>query len=315
MDLIRRNIKLSPEQSRKFADGNILQLTVKYNNELITTFFHKEFSFRIQENNLKTVRIVKDLSEQIKAKKNLLTEGNFTKIKRVLELDEGIKSSITTSSKDTKKSTKDEFGDLEDKIGKRSGEIEKIERKLGLVFLRNDKIPYCENCYSYRRGQTLVKAGTITLSLTQTPICSICNNQMLKNKRIRYLPGTVSHYLLGGWLEDYIANLLERLGWSTWTSIYIVGASGVSFEIDILAIKNGYMMIGECKSGKIKQEHLTNFLSKFNEIRSHYAFFFSLASVEKTMETMVEKNPAFHLIQGNLNDNKILKELQKFKTN
>src|SRR6266699_1269313 len=69
------------------------------------------------------------------------------------------------------------------------------------------------------------------------------------------------------WFEAYMAKLFEKLGWTTWTAVHIMGSSGVPHEIDVLARKESNVVVVECKTGEVSRNHVFTFLTKTQDLK------------------------------------------------
>jgi len=69
------------------------------------------------------------------------------------------------------------------------------------------------------------------------------------------------------WFEAYLARLFEKLGWTTWTAVHIMGSSGVPHEIDVLARKDSNVVVVECKTGDVARNHVFTFLTKVQDLK------------------------------------------------
>jgi len=69
------------------------------------------------------------------------------------------------------------------------------------------------------------------------------------------------------WFEAYMAKLFEKLGWTTWTAVHIMGSSGVPHEIDVLARKESNVVVVECKTGDVSRNHVFTFLTKTQDLK------------------------------------------------
>jgi len=102
-------------------------------------------------------------------------------------------------------------------------------------------------------------------------------------------------------------------GWRTWTSIHVLGASGITHQIDFLAIKDGYVITGECKTGKVKREDVFTFWTKMADIKSHLGL---LALIDEMPEPetreFISKSPSMILLEkiGNQKRDQILEKLR-----
>ena len=174
--------------------------------------------------------------------------------------------------------------DFLDSVKKREQKLERFTKKLRFDAVRSQPEYFCPNCNGFRSGPDLAAAAA-------TPTCNVCTHR-LKKKRIRHLETDVFDYLHGFWVEDYVAELLHETGWQAWSlpSLHIHGASGVRHQIDVLAVKNGRVLIVECKKGDFTPSKVVQFLGKYYDIRSHQALAVAVGTIHPDGMKMIEKN-------------------------
>jgi len=116
------------------------------------------------------------------------------------------------------------------------------------------------------------------------------------------------------WFEAYCANLLRKLGFKTWVGVHVMGASGILHEVDILAIRGGVVIIGECKTGKISRNDVFNFCTKVNDLKAHVAILALIKELpESETRDFVRRNPAIIRLEnmGKKKEDEILADLQQ----
>jgi hypothetical protein len=115
------------------------------------------------------------------------------------------------------------------------------------------------------------------------------------------------------WLEDYVSRILQSMQWKTWIRAHVLGSSGVRHEVDVLGVKESYVLVCECKTGNVSRQDVFNFWAKAYDIRSHVNM---LALVEALPEPetreFVTKNPSLFLLEnlGNKRRSEIVSELK-----
>jgi len=186
---------------------------------------------------------------------------------------------------------------------------EEIKKKTGFEILVPSNILLCPNC-------------KMILSLEEfsgSEECQLCKNEITRKQaeriyvhRINYEVKKVLKKNL--WFEAYLARLLRKLGCKTWTSVHVMGASGILHEIDVLAIRKGTVLIGECKTGKVSRNDVFNFCTKVGDLKSHVSI---LALINKLPEPetreFVKKNPAIIRLEnmGKTKEVEILTDLKQ----
>lgn len=118
------------------------------------------------------------------------------------------------------------------------------------------------------------------------------------------------------WLEDYVSKLLQSMEWKTWSHVHVLGSSGVRHEVDVLGVKmtkfGSYVLVCECKTGRVSRQEVFNFWAKVYDIKSHVSM---LALIEQLPEPetreFVTKNPSVLLLEnmGEKRKSEITKEL------
>jgi Holliday junction resolvase/predicted RNA-binding Zn-ribbon protein involved in translation (DUF1610 family) len=166
-------------------------------------------------------------------------------------------------------------------------ELEEHLRKLtGLELLIPSVVIVCPFCKS------VVKSGEFKGTLP----CPNCTKEMTRSQAKRLPTHAVAESIkkvwdTGLWFEAYFARLLRNLGWKTWVNVYMMGSSGVSHEIDTLAIKEGNIIVVECKTGKVTRNDVFNFLTKAQDLKAHTGVLALLGELpEKETRDFVKKN-------------------------
>jgi hypothetical protein len=150
--------------------------------------------------------------------------------------------------------------------------------------------------------------------------CLSCNSPISQSniKRIpvyRVHEGIKSIWKSGFWFEAYLAGCLNKLGCKTWTGVYVMGASGILHEIDVVAIKDdGTLIVGECKTGQISRNDVFNFYTKIGDTKAHFSIFALIGSFpESQTRDFVKRNPAIIRLEnmGNMDAPEVLSELKQ----
>lgn len=306
--MIKKQITIEKSSYNKLRDGKeVLDL------DILKASSDKEEKYNLLINNDLLLRIDKkrkgkirrSLSESVINSKDLVASKSAHKLKKICNLNEYIRERIIINTQRSYPSV-DAFDDFYLLLQKRWREIETLEDELGLSLLKKDKIGYCEKCYAFRQA-----GGLTDTSASPKSKCFICENRIKANKAYYSLPESSAQYIGGFWLEDYVSNKLQKLGWITMTNIYVYGTSGVKFEIDILATKQGKSLVVECKSGGSGLNNLASFLAKFYDIKTDLALFISLPKVGSDMRSMVSRRKNFILLDQVKNDKDLLKRLRE----
>lgn len=305
---------LTKKQSRITKGGKALELQIfgQDGTEEARLLYHKGMVLRIQSKKPRSRRLQWAAGRLLRVK-NLVQPQKVNKIKKILEHDKFIKEKINEDLKLTHKA--EEFGDLSLALQRRWLEIEKLQNHLGVNVLRRERLLVCSQCNAFRSGRSLTRREYKALPPSKPQRCNSCGQLLDKTKSIKCVPDLVAGYLEGVWLEDYLVTLLTREGWQAWASLYVHGSSGVPLEIDVLAIKNGYSLIAECKTlGYVGWKDVASFISKFYDIKCNYALLCSLTAIDKQALGMIRRIPGFFNISKCSSDQGIIAKLREIRT-
>lgn len=189
------------------------------------------------------------------------------------------------------------FKEIQDDVVLVGKKIIGLEKAMGLYLAQNNNLYFCNKCGTYLADSPD----------TLPEECSLCHEKTEWEKyikTIRFLDTKTISYINGPWFEDYVAKLLEKIGWKTWTHGSVMGSSGVDYQIDVLAINpvNGRVIIGECKTGDVAKEHVFYLSAQYHDIKSTYGFMFSYKAVVKTRLVNYMERTAGLCLLDNLQD-------------
>lgn len=207
--------------------------------------------------------------------------------------------------KDFLKDQIESFEDYFQKIKDISAEIDSINQFFNVNLTEKKTICFCNNCH------TIIKEG----GLLGPEGCNLCGNKVTRssNQEFHVLKNEIAYYLKGNWFADYLAKLLRKIGWKTWTNLYILGNSGIPHEIDILAISpnGGFILLAECKTGNPSREEIFTLSTKSNDIRSTFCFLYTLSEIkERDSKHFMEKTRIEYIENAiQKKDEDILKEI------
>lgn len=185
---------------------------------------------------------------------------------------------------------------------------EKFEEKTGVKIIVPSNLFVCPKC----------KARLWDKEIDDKK-CLSCNSPINQSniKRIpvyRVQEGIKSIWKSGLWFESYLAGCLNKLGYTTWTGVHVMGASGILHEIDVVAIKGGTLVVGECKTGKVSRNDVFNFYTKIGDTKAHFSIFAFIASFpDPETRDFVKRNPAIIRLEnmGNRDAPEVLSELEQ----
>lgn len=184
-----------------------------------------------------------------------------------------------------------------------------------LELLRSVAVPFCPYCKKSLFLGDKSRYGIIKGSVK----CRSCRRKVT-SKKATYLymnrlhPNLLQVWIRGIWLEEYFSSILRRLGWKeTWTHVYVLGASGVRHQIDILGIKGSRICLVECKTGKISRAAVFNFWTKVFDIRSHTSLFVTIEDIpDPETRRFLQNNPSIILLEKikEKQSNELIEELE-----
>lgn len=163
-----------------------------------------------------------------------------------------------------------------------------LEKELGFNILTSHTYVFCSDC------------GTLIPLEEYEPKkkCTRCEKE-IERKDAEYIEVFIANdkvrdvWKSGLWFEAYISGLLRKMGWQTWTDIYVMGSSGARHEIDVLAIKDSSVIVSECKRGTVKRTDIFNFNAKAEDIRAHLSILATINALpEPETREIVRKNPS-----------------------
>ncbi len=203
---------------------------------------------------------------------------------------------------------------MRERIKIASDSIRKVEKDLGGLYVAQaHELYFCDNCSSY--------LGQVDEMLPNK--CMACGTQT--NPRpgkpggsYRFLPDDVHAYLGGKWIQDYSAKLLRRAGWKTWTECWVMGASGVKHQIDLLAVHEtqGRVLIAECKTRAVSEDAF-QLITQFSDIQPSFGLLISLNGMGVCSgKDLIERKPGLKLIELlNKTDDEAKDVLEKYVSN
>ena len=92
----------------------------------------------------------------------------------------------------------------------------------------------------------------------------------------------------------------------------VYGVSGAPHQIDVLAIKNGRVIIVECKAGDFSPNQIKNIMAKYYDIRCHNALALSTYTIHHDGKKIIEKNPAIRYYDRIDTVHKLQRALKKY---
>jgi len=242
---------------------------------------------------------------------DMITSNRLAAFRSISKLSTQAKKELGDYINKPLSSTK-ELSDFKDKIEFITKSIGDEERKIGVSLASANFWSFCtdKKCNAF--------IGEFDGRINK---CQKCNSSLGDDGKVRanYLDNIASGFLDGGiWFEDYMHMLLEKNGWKVWSHTEIMGNSGILHPIDLLAIKDGSILIAECKIGKVSPRDISHFMIQKLDIPSHFGFFFSLKECSsKNTAILFEKSTSLLLdnMEGKKDEEiieKINKHIKKF---
>lgn len=171
---------------------------------------------------------------------------------------------------------------------------DKIREKTGFEVLVPSNLLLCPKC----------EIILSTKEFSGKKKCPICKKEVTRKDAeriyIHKMHDQVKKALRNNfWFEAYVARLLRKLEWKTWTAVHVMGASGILHEIDVLAIRDGIVLICECKTGKVSRNTVFNFCTKAGDLKAHVSLLALIGELpEPETREFVRKNPAVITIEN-----------------
>lgn len=186
---------------------------------------------------------------------------------------------------------------------------EEITKKTGFEILVPSNLLLCPNC----------KLVLSVEEFSGSKVCQLCKNEITRKQAERIYVHRINDEVKkvlkkNLWFEAYLARLLRKLGCKTWTSVHVMGASGILHEVDVLGIRNGTVLIAECKTGKVSRNDVFNFCTKVGDVKAHVSILALINELpEPETREFVKKNPAIIRLEnmGKMKEASILKELSE----
>ena len=149
--------------------------------------------------------------------------------------------------------------------------------------------------------------------------CLVCN-EPLNIEKIEYIPiykvpdEIKAIWNSNLWFEAYVAKMLRRLNFQTWIGVHCMGASGIMHEVDVLAIRDGTIVIAECKTGKITRNDVFNFCTKISDLKAHVSILALIKELpEPETREFIRKNRTIVMLEniGKKKEEEIFNELKQ----
>ena len=168
-----------------------------------------------------------------------------------------------------------------------------IERKSGFRLTEPSVLFVCSKCKSILYENEI-----------STKKCLSCNRKITEESVQRIpivkVPLEIRQVWQSNlWFEAYFAHLLQKLRFKTWTGIHVMGTSGIQHEVDVLAIKNGTVIMSECKTGKVSRNDVFNFCTKLGDVKTHVSILALIKDLpEPETREFVRKNLSIITIEN-----------------
>ncbi len=296
--------KITIPTSNNNEESSIAQTDIRFGDKNITLLIGPDLLLRFQYKEQKGNKILKRLKEKILKDKKVFSDERQRFIQKLLVADREIRELLNKDKKELNKRDASQFDDFLSNLKRRQVILKTFAKKLNFEVIKAHKEYFCKKCNGFRSGPDLTQ--------TENPICALCKN-LLKKFSINQIDTNTVSYLTGYWFEDYIANIFNTLKWKAWSSptLMIHGVSGASHQVDVLAIKNGRVLIVECKTGEFLPTQVMNFLGKYYDIRCHKALAVAIGRIHPDAKKIIEKNTAIDYYDSISNYKKLIKKLSQ----
>lgn len=301
-DIIKKRIKI--RISKDFKEDIVVRTDIRLGDKRMSLLIGHDIVLRFQYQEEKKNKTLERLKVKILNARKIFISKRQRLIQKLLVSDRQIRELLNKDKNELIKRSETEFDDLESNIVRRQKSLNSIANKLKFNVTKPHKEYLCKKCHGFRPGPDLIT--------TSKPTCVICKNK-LESYSIKHIDNDVVGYLTGYWLEDYIATILNKLGWKAWSSptLMVYGVSGASHQIDVLAIKDGRILIIECKSGEFSPTEVMKFLGKYYDIRCHKALAIAIGKIHSDAKKFIEKNAAISYYDNINSYNKLYKEMSR----
>ncbi len=266
--------------------GDIAQVDVQFGGKQIFVLVGPDLLLRFEIGKDSNNHLLRNLKKRILRDKKFIGKKKQGILQSLLLADRESREFVNRDKANLAvRGSAAEFEDFKTSLQKRTALLKRQARTLGLDIIGKNKEFYCPQCRGFRSGPDLSKPEAT---------CVRCKN-LLKTMQIeRIHDNDLVSYLRGNWLEDYVAHVLEINGWAAWSSpsLQVYGVSGAPHQIDVLAIKNGVVLVAECKTGDFTPTQVRTFLTKYYDVRCHQALAVSVGKIHADGLKIIEKNPA-----------------------
>lgn len=267
------------------AGNDVARTDIRFGDKNITLLIGPDLLLRFQYKEQGGGKILRLLKGKMLKDRKIFMAKRQKSVQKFLVADREMRELLNKDKKELGKRNKSEFDDFSNNLKRRQDLLEKLSKELKFEIIKPHKEYLCKNCNGFRPGPSL--------TATDKPVCALCKS-LLKGFYIKQIDTDVVNYLTGYWLEDYIANILNKNQWKAWSSptLMVHGVSGASHQIDVLAIKGGRVLIVECKTGEFAPTQVMNFLGKYYDIRCHKACAIAIGKIHPDAKKIIEKNAA-----------------------
>ena len=296
--------KITIRASDNDGESGVARTDIHFGNKNITLLVGPDLLLRFQYKEQRGNQILRRLKEKILKDKNIFTAERQRFIQKLLIADREIRELLNKDKKELNKRSKSELDDFSNNLQRRQTTLKTFAQKLKFEVIKPHSEYLCKNCNGFRPGPDLTQ--------TENPTCALCKN-LIKKLSIHQIDTDIVNYLAGYWLEDYIASIFNALKWKAWSSptLMIHGVSGASHQIDVLAIKNGRVLIVECKTGEFSPTQVMNFLGKYYDIRCHQALAVAIGKIHPDAKKIIEKNTAIDYHDNIRSYKKLIKKISQ----
>lgn len=284
----------------------IVEADIKFSNKRLTLLVGPDLLIRFEYKKPEYNKRLNILQRKIMKDEKIFNSDKKKNLQKILISDREIRELINKDKKEMIRREESVSDDFLDNLKRRTENLKKFTKKMKFKIIRQYNEYYCKICKGFRSGPDL------TQSKSAIPICGRCSSQLQKFS-IDKIDTDITAYLGGYWFEDYIANILNEAGWKAWASpsLLVYGVSGAPHQIDVLAIKNGRILIIECKTHEFTPLQVRNFLGKYFDIRCHQSLAISIENIHPDGIKIIEKNPAIRYYSSITNFKKLKSYLFK----
>ncbi len=215
-------------------------------------------------------KVARKIDEIIKVdkKKKTLSKEYFDKVLKKAQAQ--VASELRFEAKSTAIKTTNSLEDNLNEFRKanKSAKAVEILRRIGLYFCKKCNALLCTNTFESRTCQ----CGNVITHVKNTDKFSA---MVLSDEAQAFIKNNI-------WLEYGVESIFLKAGYQTACGIYVMGSSGVRYEIDLLAVNKimNRRTIAECKNRPVSMDDIFKLYSEMSDLGCSRSYVFSTGTPE-----------------------------------